>query len=162
MLNIIFDERKELKKDSIGFYNDDEIIAWDYAVEVEKMHVFPIDYDYGYLVFWGDDCSFNDTMVFAELQHLFDYLTGGCEFMEKAKAYADSKGVKEVGKEYQIEFVSYAMCTIKAKNDEEARELANSITERLNNDEEYRGMFGWDSCDIRYMVDSKDKYVIYN
>ena len=163
MLTLNFDESKEVKSNDIRFDNENEKIAWDYSVEVEKMHVFPIDYNYGYLVFWGDVCEYGDTMVFAELQHLFDYLTASEEKMEKAKAYAES-----MTKEYTIEFVAYTLQTIRARNDEEARKIANENLKRMNKDtedtkaDEYRKSFDWDCCDIHYMVDSDDKYVIYN
>lgn len=163
MLTLNFDEAKEVKGNDIRFDNENEKIAWDYSVEVENMHVFPIDYDYGYLVFWGDSCEYRDTMVFAELQHLFDYLTVSKEKMEEAKAYAESKT-----KEYTIEYVAYALQTIHAKDDDEARKIANENLKKLNKDTEftsayeYRKSFDWDCCDIHYMVDKNDKYVIYN
>ena len=156
MYTITVDEEVEYKKENLKL-NAEEEMLWDYCTEVEKMHVLPVEYDYGLFVFYGDTCNYESAEVFSTWEYFMDALKSSC--MEKAKAYAESKK-----KEYTIEYVAWALQTIRAKDDEEAIKIANENLKRLKRDDEYRKALDWDCCDFHYMYreDNPDKYIIYN
>ena len=156
MYTIIVDEKSEYKKEKLNL-NEEEEMLWDYCTEVKKMHVLPLVYDYGLLVFYGDTCDYDSAEVFSTWEYFMSTLK--FSFMEKAEKYAESKK-----KEYTIEYVAWAVQTIRAKDDEEAIKIANENLKRLNRDDEYRKALDWDCCDFHYMYreDNPHKYIIYN
>ena len=118
MYTITFDEKLEYKKENLKL-NAEEEMLWDYFTEVEKMHVFPIEYDYGLFVFYGDSSNYESAEVFSRWEYFIDTLK---PYMDKAKKYAEEKKKKE----YCIELVKYGTIHFYG-TEEEACALANKL-----------------------------------
>lgn len=163
MYTLTFDEKDELKKADICL-TEEQAIAWDYATEVDKMHVFHINDCDTVIVFWGDICRWSIAETYPDLECFLKYAIEGyyfsnSELMRKVREYAESKK-----KEYIVEFVSFALKPIKAKDDEEAIKIAKEMISKMNHNEEYIKSFSWDSADIHLIwdEDDPDKYIYYN
>lgn len=168
MYTLTFDEKDELKKEDIRLLiTEEQAIAWDYATEVEKMHVFHIDSCEAVIVFWGDTCRGSIAETYPDLEHFVkyaieEYYFPNSELMRKVREYAESKK-----KEYVVEYVAWAMKTIRAKSAEDAIDIARDMLWEMNHNEEYIKSFSWDSPDIHLIWKTDDsgfpdKYIYEN
>ena len=161
MITMTINENDELKKEHFRLTEEEEML-WDYCDEELNRHIFPLADSGGgfcgdgYLIVYGNTCEYGSGVeVYFSLEYFFDDKKE--IYLEEARKYADSKK-----KEYTIEYVSFAIQKIRAKNDEEATKIANENLKRLNHDSEYLKTLDWDCPVFHYMVDENDKYVIYN
>lgn len=165
MYTLTFDEKDELKKEDIRL-TEEQAIAWDYATEVEKMHVFHFYGTDAIIVFWGDTSDGTDAQTYPDLEcfltfYIDNYIDDSA-WMGKATEYAESKK-----KEYVVEYVAWAMKTIKAKSAEDAIDIARDMLWEMNHNEEYIKSFSWDSPDIHLIWKTDDsgfpdKYIYEN
>lgn len=168
MYTLTFDEKDELKKEDIRL-TEEQAVVWDYATEVDKMHVFHIDSCEAVIVFWGDTCRGSIAETYPDLECFLEYAIEGyyfsnSELMRKAREYAESKK-----KDYMVEFVAWALAPIKAKDDEEAMKIAKEMKRKMNYDteisaNEYVKSFSWDTPDIHLIwnKDNDEKTIYYN
>lgn len=155
MYTLTFDEKDELKKEDICL-TEEQAIAWDYATEVDKMHVFHIDDCDAVIVFWGDTCRGDIAETYPDLECFLKHAIEGyyffnSELMRKVREYAESKK-----KEYTVEFVAWALKPIRAKSAEDAIDIAKNMLWEMNHNEEYIKSFCWDSPDLRLIWETDD------